>query len=374
MNWSHGTGWLGRLVVALAAVVVLLLIVVKFVLGPQFQKPKTQPQRPPLPDFTHVVIIMMENHGNRALADNPQASYIQQLMRTGGYDTNYYGVTHPSLPNYVAALSGRTMGSHSDSPLQVFKQMTLAGELNRRRLSWQIVMQSIPSSGFGGNWYPDNLAHNAAPIVAPHVALYAKKHNPFALFPALNRVRRAHTVNLMQFQGELASGHMAQFTWITPNLCNDMHGQSVGKGAACPVNNPSLLVSRGNDFLHKLIPQILNSQAWTSHSVLFLTWDETNDPTHFLSASGLGNYFKPGPGSPAIPLFHIALGGGSVPLIVLYGRKPHAIRTNLWADHYSVLKTIEDSWHLPYLGHAANPGVPVLTPFFAQIEHPRHAN
>lgn len=366
MNWSEGMRWIGRLIITLAGFVMVLLIVVKVVLGPQFQKTVAQPKRPSLPYFTHVVVIMMENHGDNVLTHNPRAAYIDQLMRTGGYDTNYYGVTHPSLPNYVAALSGRMMGTHSDSPVQVFKQMTLAEELNRHHMTWQAVMQSIPSSGFGGNWYPDNLGKNTAPIVAPPVALYAKKHNPFALFPQLNSLRRKHTVNLTQFRQELAVGHLAQFTWVTPNLCNDMHGQSLGPGNRCPVNNPRLLISRGNDFLRQLIPAILHSKAWTSHSVIFLTWDETNDPAHFLSVSGLRSYLKPGPQTPVIPVFNIAIGGGRVPLVVLYGRHSHAIRTNLWADHYSVLKTIEDSWHLPYLGHAANADVPVLTPFFPQ--------
>ncbi|PSR31791.1 MAG: phosphoesterase [Sulfobacillus benefaciens] len=366
MNWSSVTRWLGRLVMGSAGLVVLLLVIVKLTVGVQFQKSAIQEKRPALPRFTHVIVIMMENHGDRALMHNPRAGYIDQLMRSWGYDTNYYGLTHPSLPNYVGALSGRTMGSHSDSPVQRFKQMTLVQQLDRRHISWQAVMQSIPSSGFRGNWYPDRLPKNHAPIVAPPTALYAKKHNPFALFPALNPSRGEHTVNLTQFQRELASGHLAQFTWITPNLCNDMHGQSLGAGAECPVNNPALLVSRGNEFLRQLIPAILRSKAWNTRSVIFLTWDETNDPTHFLSAAGLRSYLRPGPASPMIPVFNIAIGGGRVPLLVLYGRYPHAIRTNLWADHYSVLKTIEDSWHLPYLGHAANARVPVLTPFFTQ--------
>ncbi|WP_053959115.1 alkaline phosphatase family protein [Sulfobacillus thermosulfidooxidans] len=358
--------WVGRLIVGLIGLALLFVLILKIILGPQFQKPIVQLARPRLPYFSHVVVIMMENHGDKILLNNPHAKYINQLMNTWGFDTNYFGVTHVSLPNYVALLSGSTGGTHSDSPIQRFHQMSLPQELNQANISWQAVMESIPSSDFNGNWYPDHLPKNTAPIVPPPDALYAKKHNPFALFPALKPSRATHTINLTQFRQELASGHIAQFTWITPNLCHDMHGQASGPGASCPTSNPTLLIENGDHFLQQLIPEIIHSPSWNSHSVIFLTWDETNDPANFLSPTDLREYLAPGPEAPVVPVADIAIGGGKVPLLVLYGRHPHRLQINLWADHYSVLKTIEDSWDLPYLGHAQDADVPVLTPFFPE--------
>ena len=56
--------------------------------------------------FTHVFYIMMENHGSTNIVNDSAAPYINQLINQYGYDNNYYGVTHVSLPNYVAAISG----------------------------------------------------------------------------------------------------------------------------------------------------------------------------------------------------------------------------------------------------------------------------
>ena len=358
--------WIGRVLLGLIGLVVLLAVVIKVLLGPQFSKPVVQVARPLLPRFSHVVVIMMENHGDEILAHNPHASYIDHLIKTWGFEAHYFGITHVSLPNYVAMLSGSTGGTHSDSPIQQFRQMTLPQQLNMAHISWQAVMQSIPRPSFNGNWFPDQLPKNAAPITPPPNALYAKKHNPFALFPALSPSRTSHTINMTRFYRELRTGEISQFTWITPNLCHDMHGQAPGPGATCSISHAISLIQQGNGFLSQLIPAIMHSPSWNSHSVIFLTWDETNDPTNFFSVSDLRRYLAPGPGSPTIPVVNIAIGGGRVPLIVVYGHHPRPVHLNWWADHYSVLKTIEDSWHLPYLGHAANANVPVLTPFFTQ--------
>ena len=50
--------------------------------------------------------------------DNPNTTYIQHLAVTNGLADNYFGVTHVSLPNYIAATSGRTWGSNSDDTAQ----------------------------------------------------------------------------------------------------------------------------------------------------------------------------------------------------------------------------------------------------------------
>ena len=58
--------------------------------------------------FKHVFVIMMENTGIEALLGNPNAPWINQAVQTYGVAGNYYGVTHPSQPNYIAATSGTT--------------------------------------------------------------------------------------------------------------------------------------------------------------------------------------------------------------------------------------------------------------------------
>jgi hypothetical protein len=50
---------------------------------------------------------MMENHAtNQIIGNKAHAPFINQLARRYSLATNYHGVTHPSLPNYLAAISG----------------------------------------------------------------------------------------------------------------------------------------------------------------------------------------------------------------------------------------------------------------------------
>src|SRR5437016_6827516 len=64
--------------------------------------------------YGHVFVIMMENTGYNSLIGNPNAPWINRAARSYGLATNYFGVTHPSQPNYVAATAGIT-GPTSDA-------------------------------------------------------------------------------------------------------------------------------------------------------------------------------------------------------------------------------------------------------------------
>ena len=54
----------------------------------------------------HVFVIMLENHSKSSVIDDANAPYITSLAHQYAVAENYYGVTHPSQPNYVAAISG----------------------------------------------------------------------------------------------------------------------------------------------------------------------------------------------------------------------------------------------------------------------------
>ncbi len=311
----------------------------------------------PVPQLNHVFVIVMENHSLDALSPN-QAPYIHHLIQSAGYDSAYDGVTHVSLPNYVALLSGRTYHTHSDNPTQTFHGPTLASQLDAHQISWQGVMESLPKTGYTGNWYPDPTPHTS-PVVMPKNALYAKKHDPFMLFPSLVSADARHIVPLTRLQQELKTGHVPRFVWITPNLCNDMHGQPKGS-AACPSNHPAALVHLGDQFLSHLVPAIQRSPAFRGRSVIFITWDESQMPAQLWNLRQWKTWLKPGPGAPRT--LSIPFGGGSVPLIAIIPGKTQPPHIALWADHYSLLKTIEEGFGLPFLGHARSSQVQPLTP------------
>jgi len=79
----------------------------------------------------------MENtsYSDLLSASNPNTTFIQSLANNYGLATNYYGVTHTSLPNYVAVTSGSTWGSNSDDEAQAdfgyFNHLSLFDQFNQ---------------------------------------------------------------------------------------------------------------------------------------------------------------------------------------------------------------------------------------------------
>jgi hypothetical protein len=341
-----------------------------------------------IPRFDHVFYIMMENNGVGQILGNPNASYINQLITTYGYDPNYYGVTHDSLPNYVSAISGNNWYTYSDDPTQTFNHTSLVDQLVANHISWKAYMESMPYPGFTGYWYPDNEPPGASPSTTPPNALYALKHDPFLLFTDVlsNPQLADNVVPLTQLTTDLNSNNVPQFVWISPNVCNDMHGQPTGTGNTCPYTDPNALFQDGDNFIQTWVNAITNSRAWKGNSVIFITWDETAYPPTTTTSA----FIAPGPDAPIAPASVFTangvpapssgagvFGGGNVPLIVItthmtghdHGDGPNRgpITVNTWADHYSILRTIEQSWNLGYLGMASDSSqVQSLSRFFPQ--------
>lgn len=98
-----------------------------------------------MPRFDHIAIIMLENHSDLSIVGNRNAPQITQLALRNGYASAFYGVTHPSLPNYVALTSGNNWYSNSDLSTHRFSNRNLIDQLEESRISWKAYMQSLPS-------------------------------------------------------------------------------------------------------------------------------------------------------------------------------------------------------------------------------------
>src|SRR5438445_8401297 len=70
-----------------------------------------------VPQLDHVFVIVLENHnsftsfGSIGILDNPQAPKITALAQKYNVAPNYHGVWHPSLPNYLAMITGDWIGT-----------------------------------------------------------------------------------------------------------------------------------------------------------------------------------------------------------------------------------------------------------------------
>ena len=70
-----------------------------------------------IPHLDHVFVIMMENHGNQQVLNNPNEPYLDSLIASGKVNlaNNYFAVGHPSLTNYLEVVGGSNFGIRSDN-------------------------------------------------------------------------------------------------------------------------------------------------------------------------------------------------------------------------------------------------------------------
>ncbi len=281
-------------------------------------------------NFQHVFIIMMENTGFDSLLNNPNAPWINQAVQKYGVAGNYYGVTHPSQPNYVAATAGTNAGVPDDNDVTVDEQ-NIVDQLESHGKTWKGYMQSYalcttPLDHACGN------------------QLYERKHNPFVSFKDVqdNPARLANLVDLSQLGTDLKNNTVPDYAWISPDQCHDMHGRGAPASDPCSFDNEQELIAAGDTFLSDTVGAIMESNAWTGNSVIFITWDESDftgsGPFGFGDTRGCCN---------ANP------GGGHV-LTLVITRDQGARASFTQYNHYSMLATIEAGWKLGCLANTCD--------------------
>ena len=179
----------------------------------------------------------MENRNyDQAIA----GGYTAQLAATYGVATNYHGVSHPSLPNYLALTSGSTWGI-TDDGYHTLPLTGLGAQLTGAGVPWRAYMEGMQSSCLSSR-YP-----------------YAVKHDPF---PYYGGRCPAEVVPLSGFAADMQRQDVPRFAWISPGLCNDGHDCSTAVA---------------DRFLATIVPEIQATSAWQNNGMLVITWDEGED-------------------------------------------------------------------------------------------------
>ena len=310
-----------------------------------------------------VFMIVLENHSQHSVIDDPNTPFISSLAHKYGQAADYFGVTHPSEPNYVAMISGSNWFINNDNPANRFDHTNLVDELEAHHIGWGAYMEALPADDPLTDFWPSS----ADP-------LYASKHNPFPLFTDIrgNPARVANIKPYTDLAGDLGSPHAPRFAFISPDQCNDMHG-GVNHAIAghpetpCPFNstnddaNDIRLKQNADAFVHGAVTTIMSSRAWTPHSAIFIVADEgdfTGNATNGGWDSPAGCCDSPvlPAGDPDISLSWPGgvFGGALVPAIVIDPSGPRHFVSNFPYNHYSLLRTVEDAWHLGELGFTSD--------------------
>ena len=287
-----------------------------------------------LRNFDHVFVIMMENTGYDALIGNANAPWINSAAAQFNVAGHYFGVSHPSQPNYVAATSGAVNGVVNDNDITI-DVPNIVDQVEGSGRTWKAYMQSL--SLCNGNL----LAH------ACGNQLYERKHNPFVSYADVQNstARMANIVDLSQLSTDLASGSVANYVWISPDQCNDMHGRAAPATDPCNFGDVQGLISTGDSFLSNTVGMIMSSSAWTANSVIFVTWDESD-----FTGSGDFGFGDDSGCCDSVPNH----GGGHV-LTLVITHSDHASRTSgLAYNHFSMLATIQQAWQLGCLANTCD--------------------
>jgi phospholipase C len=261
--------------------------------------------------YKHVIWIWLENHSYNAILGSSQAPYFNVLAKDCGLATNYHNVTHPSLPNYIAATSGLTYSSIrkflSDcSPSG--KCDTSAKSVFGQGESWKSYAESMPSACDHSN-----------------SGNYAARHNPAVYYTTLSGCS-SHDVSYSHLATDLKNNQLPAFSFVTPNLIDDMHNGTVADG---------------NSWMSHNLPAILNSSEYkNSSTVVFITFDEGSDVGSYADGEHCAT-------NTSDTSCHLTT-------FVISPSTKAGARSGTLFSHYSLLATAEQLLHLSRLGQAAS--------------------
>jgi phospholipase C len=238
-------------------------------------------------------VVVFENHESSEVLGTNDAPTFNALARRYASIDDYLAITHPSLPNYLALVSGSTQGITDDCTSCTAPGRSLADSLEAAKKTWKTYAEGLPSPGFDG----------------ATSGRYAKKHNPFMYFPSVasSAARRGRIVAFPQFAADVRSRKLPTFSLVVPDLCNDMHDCSVATGDAW--------------LKHQIVPYL--SSPALAGSAVFVIFDEGT------TSQG---------------------GGGKIPALAVGPLVRPGSHAAAPTTHYGLLRTIETGLGLPLLG------------------------
>jgi hypothetical protein len=203
--------------------------------------------------FGHVVIVVEENANYDSVVGSTQMPYLNSLIREYGLATQYYSNDHPSIPNYMMLATGQLLTDNDNETPATFpvsvNNAVRAVIANGK--TWKAYAENLPSVGYTGG----------------DTGLYAVRHVPMAYLTDVqdSATGRLRLVPFIQFATDLASGQLPDYSFITPNLCDDAH---------------NCALSAADTWLQTNIAPLLTSTPFKDDGLLIITFDESgNDDT-----------------------------------------------------------------------------------------------
>lgn len=289
-----------------------------------------------IPLFEHVYVVLMENTSLDTLDKATNTPNLKRMASTGASGKNYHGVTHPSLPNYIALVTGDTQGIGCDCKAAPGQGTCSAVSCNRVLSNctcaapMTTIADQLETAKKGWKAYAEGMG---TACNVQNAGKYAVRHVPFLYDTKIQNdaTRCANVVDLGAFDPDTAPA----FSFIAPDLEHDMHD---------PFPGGAQNLANGDGFIGPLVDRIVASAAYKKSGLLVVVWDEDD------ASGGITGTDDP------IPMF-----------VMSPFAKSGGFASSLKMDHYTLLATLEDGLALPRLGKAATARAgfePTLVDFF----------
>jgi hypothetical protein len=338
------------------------------------------------PTIKHVWIVVLENKSyDTTFGSSPGSAYLgTTLPAQGQLLTQYFGIGHSSLDNYIAMISGQPPDTQTQADCGTFSEFvstsvdpngvdhgngcvyptgdkTIADQIDAAPpLTWKAYMEDMGISSPGrapltSCDHPDIGQPDHTETAAANDQ-YATKHNPFVYFHSIIDDQPkcgAHVVDLSQLDNDLTSASTTpSYSFITPDLCSDGHDSSCADGTS-PGGYAGI-----DNFLSTWIPKIKGSAAYADGGLIIVTFDEADaskDATSCCSEPASPNTPHNGGGGD---------GGGRTGAVLLSPSIMAGTKNDTPYNHYSMLRSVEDFFGLSHLGYASQDG---LQPFGSEV-------
>ncbi len=269
--------------------------------------------RPSTPTFSHVYLVLEENHGYGSVIGSGAMPYLNSLASQCGLATQYYANTHPSIGNYFMLTTGQIITNDDDfkglvTADNIARQLTAAGR------TWKCYAESLPYVGYlGDDAYP-----------------YVKSHNPFAYLSDVvnNAAQAGNIIPFSQFASDVASRATPNYSFIVPNVLDDAHDGTL---------------ARADGWLQANIAPLISSAFFREDGLLIIIFDEAERSD-------------------------VKLGGGHIVWVVVSAKAKPSYRSNTVYQHQSTLR-----FTIAALGLTGFPGAAGSAPDMTEFLTPASA-
>lgn len=297
------------------------------------------------PPVQHVIVVMLENLSYNQVVGSTNAPFQTSLASSCAVAPDYFGATHTSAANYLAVSAGEYPADSppgcGDVPACADSSNNLYNQLSGAGLSWGGFMESMPSAcdpkSSGGN----TSSHD----------LYSVGHDPIVFYTDISASQcqaddlgvPSLTAASGAFYNDLQNQTLPSFSMVIPNTAND------NEGPGTKAQNEQV----ADTWLKNFVGLVQSSPSYQAgNTLLLIGYDEGSaGDADYAVGENCTNEALDLPVTNGVSAHQDSC---HVPLFVIYPYTPAGDADTTFFDHYSITKTVEDAFGLPYLAHAGD--------------------